>query len=74
MSKSLSSNVVGGRRKFLVGAGAASAATVGAVAAMAVAPASNLAQAPEQTLETDKKPSGYQASAHVNHYYKTAAL
>jgi hypothetical protein len=74
MSKSLSPDVVNGRRKFLVGAGAASAATVGAVAAMAVAPASNLAVAPEQTLDTDKKPNGYHASEHVNHYYKTAAL
>jgi hypothetical protein len=74
MPKSLSPDVMNGRRKFLVGAGAASAATVGAVAAMAVTPASNLAQAPEQLPAADKKPSGYHASEHVNHYYKTAAL
>jgi hypothetical protein len=61
------------RRNFILGAGAASAATVGAVAAMAVAPATQLAQA-QPSAEPAEKATGYQASEHVNHYYKTAAL
>jgi secreted PhoX family phosphatase len=74
MKKQAAADAIATRRKFLLGAGAASAATVGAVAAMAVAPAANLAQATDDLPQADAKPVGYQATAHVSHYYKTAAL
>lgn len=58
------------RRKFLLTAGAASAATAAAVVA-----SQNSAPTQPASEGADKRATqGYQASAHVNNYYRTTKV
>ena len=57
------------RRNFLLAAGAGGAATAAAIVAK------NAPQAQPASRNPDKRATrGYQASEHVNHYYRTAKL
>ena len=57
------------RRNFLLAVSAGGAATAAAIVAK------NAAQAGPAPAQGDKRATrGYQASAHVNHYYRTAKV
>lgn len=58
------------RRNFLIAVGAGSAATAAAIAGRVVTP-----DEPKAVVSTDKRRGkGYQETAHVRSYYKTAKV
>ncbi|HUX25368.1 MAG TPA: twin-arginine translocation signal domain-containing protein [Burkholderiales bacterium] len=57
------------RRNFLLAVGAGGAAGAAAIAAKTVPPAP-----PATTGNTKRSSAGYQASAHVRNYYRTAKV
>jgi hypothetical protein len=71
MKTTKTTKAIAGRRGFLLGAGAASAAGAAVIATKGTLPAAPEAPAPQMHA---KGGGGYHVTEHVRHYYKTTMI